>query len=187
MYNPSIHTATNKPIGLTNKPVDARTYFYSTVTFSYRPYANTAEVLSYLVGDNRVGQFSIIIGTDEYWFKEGVTDSDLVLKTKPVIPKIINIPLATPVPILIDFAAHTIKFGAAAAVDLGYSLDNYRGIPTILYKKTVTSNTTDPLYQMQAVTEEWTDSSQTILSKLYAYPQNDGSVTLEEINIIIKP
>lgn len=80
MYNPSVHTATNKPIGLTNKPVDARTYYYDSVAFAYRPYASTSEVIGYLIGNDRVGQFSIIVGTDEYWFKNGIADADLILK-----------------------------------------------------------------------------------------------------------
>ena len=80
MYNPSLHTATNKPIGITNKPVDARTYYYDSAAFTYRPYASTDEVLGYLIGTNRVGHFSIIIGSDEYWFKDGITDGDLVEK-----------------------------------------------------------------------------------------------------------
>lgn len=80
-YNPSIHTATNKPIGLTNKPVDARTYYYDSASFSYRPYTSTSEVLAYLVNpSDRIGHFSIIVGTSEYWFRDGVADGDLVIK-----------------------------------------------------------------------------------------------------------
>lgn len=100
MFNPALHTATNKPIGLINKPVDARTYFYDEATFLYRQYLNEAEVLGYLIGIQRVGQFSIIINTGgsiiddvltggsnaEWWFKDGIEDEDLLLKgsTGPV-------------------------------------------------------------------------------------------------------
>jgi hypothetical protein len=95
MYNPSLHTATNKPIGLISKPVDARTYYYDSVNFVYRAYVSEAEVLAYLTTDeSRTGQFSIIINTDgslsngvitggvnsEWWFKNGVSDDDLKLK-----------------------------------------------------------------------------------------------------------
>ncbi len=81
MYNPSLHTATNKPIGITGKPVDARTYFYDSATFTYRPYASVAEALGYLIGNDRLGHFSLIIGTYEYWFKDGIADGNLIIKS----------------------------------------------------------------------------------------------------------
>ncbi|OOQ57140.1 hypothetical protein [Mucilaginibacter pedocola] len=95
MYNPSLQTTTNKPIGLAGKPVDARSYFYDDVNFVYRPYLNTAEVLNYLsTPGSRTGQFSIIInsggslengvitgGTNaEWWFKDSVADTGLLPK-----------------------------------------------------------------------------------------------------------
>jgi len=93
-FNPALFTATNKPIGLTGTPVDARTYYYDTTYFVFRAYVDTAEVLAYLIGNNRTGQFSIIINTGgtlvngvitggtnaEWWFKDGILDGDLVLK-----------------------------------------------------------------------------------------------------------
>lgn len=96
MFNPAIHTATNKPVGLIGKPVDARTYFYDEVNFVYRAYVSTAEVLTYLnTASDRVGQFPIIINTGgslsagiitggtnaEWWFKDGVADVNLVFKS----------------------------------------------------------------------------------------------------------
>lgn len=95
MFNPAIHTATNKPIGLIGKPVDARSYFYDTTNFVYRAYVSTAEVLAYLdTASDRTGQFPIIINTGgsltagvitggtnaEWWFKDGEADGNLVLK-----------------------------------------------------------------------------------------------------------
>jgi len=94
-FNPALFTATNKPIGLTGTPVDARTYYYDTTYFVFRAYVDTAEVLAYLIGNNRTGQFSIIINTGgtlvngvitggtnaEWWFKDGIADVDLVLKS----------------------------------------------------------------------------------------------------------
>lgn len=85
MYNPSLHTATNKPIGLTGKPIDARSYYYDESTFTYRPYASIAEVLAYLIGGDRSGQFGVIIartegGYDEWWFRNGIADSDLIIR-----------------------------------------------------------------------------------------------------------
>lgn len=109
MFNPSLHTATNKPIGLTNKPVDARTYYYDTTTFSYRPYTNTAEVLAYLVGTDRTGHFPIIIGTDEYWFKDGIADSDLVLKSAGEAIPAFAIPAGSAIPFNIDVSAYALS------------------------------------------------------------------------------
>jgi hypothetical protein len=81
-YNPSLHTATNKPIGLVNKPVDARTYYFDAATYTYRPYTDVTEVLTYLNSAvDRVGHFSIIVDTVEYWFKDGVADADLIVKS----------------------------------------------------------------------------------------------------------
>lgn len=96
-YTPSQHTVTNKALGIGQAtPTDARSYYFQPDIFVYRPYQSTAEVLSYLDTDaKRTGQFSIIVndGTldtttgqftggvnKEYWFKDGVTDGDLVEK-----------------------------------------------------------------------------------------------------------
>jgi hypothetical protein len=97
-YISSQHTVSNKPLGIGQAiPTDARSYYYQTDIFKYRPYEDTAEVLAYLdTPASRTGQFSIFIndGTldtttgeftggsvTEYWFKDGVADSDLVAKT----------------------------------------------------------------------------------------------------------
>jgi len=81
-YNPSLHTITNKSLGVAQgNPTDARSYFYDEANFVYRPYNSTAEVLSYLnTPKSRTGHFSIIVGTKEYWFKEGAADGDLAEK-----------------------------------------------------------------------------------------------------------
>ncbi len=98
-YNASIHTATNKPVGLSGKPIDARSYYYDAVNFVYRPYVSTSEVLAYLdTAVKRAGHFSIIINTggvlsngviaggtnSEYWFKDGVADASLVKKSSTI-------------------------------------------------------------------------------------------------------
>lgn len=84
-YNPSIHTTSNKPYGTQGTPVDARSWFYDESTFSYRPYNSTSEVLTYLnTASYRRGNFSIFIqdgsNLKEYWFKDGVTNTNLVEK-----------------------------------------------------------------------------------------------------------
>lgn len=96
-YDPNIHTPTNKSLGIGQAiPTDARSYYFQTDIQTYRPFQDTAEVLDYLTTTaSRTGQFSIFIndGTldettgeftggaiHEYWFKNGVTDSDLIEK-----------------------------------------------------------------------------------------------------------
>lgn len=85
-YNPSLHTVTNKAIGIAQAtPTDARSYYFDASTFVYRPYANRAEILAYLnLAKYRTGQFSIILDSAgqrwELWFRDGVTDGSLVYK-----------------------------------------------------------------------------------------------------------
>lgn len=95
-YNPSIHTASNKAYGVTGKPVDARYWYYDTGTFTYRPYANIAEVKAYLIAGDRSGA-TVQVGTAEYWWPDvnDLTDAGLVLKgiaepIEQVIPSGIN-------------------------------------------------------------------------------------------------
>jgi len=97
-YTPTQHTVTNKSLGIAQAvPTDARSYYYQADIFKYRTYQDESEVLAYLNTDaSRTGQFSIYIndgtldtttgvftgGTlTEWWFKDGVTDADLVEKT----------------------------------------------------------------------------------------------------------
>jgi len=74
-YNPSLHTVTNKPLGIAQPvPTDARSWFYDADIFSYRPYSSKSEVMTYLDTVNkRKGQFAILITegpkTQAYWFK----------------------------------------------------------------------------------------------------------------------
>jgi len=100
-YSPALHTVTNKALGIAQaNPTDARSYYYDPSLFLYRPYQSTSEVLAYLnLSKYRTGQFSIIVnnggtlnpdgtfsgGTfDEYWFKDGVANGDLVIKAAVV-------------------------------------------------------------------------------------------------------
>ncbi|GEM_PF-2569607 len=95
------HTASNKPYGVTGKPDGARSYFYDKDnTFAYRQFTSIHQILNYFDTPNsRVGHFPILLNTggtmesnglitgginDEYWFKDGIEDSDLVLRTVSV-------------------------------------------------------------------------------------------------------
>lgn len=97
-YNPNLHTPTNKSLGIGQAiPTDARSYFFQEDILKYRPFQSAVEVLAYLnTAASRTGQFSIYLndgtldtGTGEftggvvheYWFKDGVTDPDLIEKT----------------------------------------------------------------------------------------------------------
>lgn len=96
-YNPTKHTVTNKPYGMSQAgPTDARSYWYDSALFRYRPFQDTSEVNDYLnQARYRTGQFSIVVhsgGTlnlddsytggvnEEWWYKDGTADSNLVRK-----------------------------------------------------------------------------------------------------------
>lgn len=95
-YDPSQHTVSNKAYGVAQAaPTDGRSYYLDMTLFKYRPYAGTAEVLSYLNTDaKRTGHFPIYVSTGtlesdgtftggevkEYWFKDGTADANLVVK-----------------------------------------------------------------------------------------------------------
>lgn len=85
-YNPSLHSATNKPLGIAQAvPTDARTWYFDSGTFTYRPYSSRAEILAYLnLAKYRSGQFDIIMDSagQRYvlYFRNGTADTDLTFK-----------------------------------------------------------------------------------------------------------
>lgn len=93
-YNPSIHTASNKPYGVTNKPVDARYWYYDSSLYLYRPYASMAEVLGYLIANDRKAA-TVQIGTVEYWWPDSNDLSDAGLVIKATSFEIVDIPADT--------------------------------------------------------------------------------------------
>lgn len=80
-------------------PTDARSYYFDSALYKWRPYQSTAEVLTFLdTPAKRSGHFPIFVhsgtlntsnGTftggsvTEYYFKDGISDANLVLKTAP--------------------------------------------------------------------------------------------------------
>ncbi len=81
-FNSTLHTSSNKPYAPNGKPTDARSYYYDAGTFTYRPYASRAEILSYLnTTASRTGNFPIFMDSaSQRWelsFKNGTTDADL--------------------------------------------------------------------------------------------------------------
>lgn len=100
-YNPADHIPLSKPLGAGRFPIDGKFKFYTNGAggvYEYRPFQSIAEVLGYfpLGSDFRKGNFEILVNTggilsgdggsiaggsnDVYWWKDGVADSDLVLK-----------------------------------------------------------------------------------------------------------
>lgn len=97
VYNPSLHTVSNKPYGMAQAgPTDARSMFYDEDNFVFRAYVDTAEVKAYLpLAKYRTGGFDILVntggtlglngvitgGTNAIWyFKDGTADANLVIK-----------------------------------------------------------------------------------------------------------
>lgn len=105
-YNPSLHTTTNKPLGVAQGvPTDARSEFYDEVNFKYRPYISTSEAIGYLNTTNsRKGNFPVFINSTgslangvitggdvvEYYFKPEYTNTDLVVRNPLPQLKTIN-------------------------------------------------------------------------------------------------
>lgn len=97
-YDPQIHIPIDKPLGIAQAiPSDARSYFYDAALLKYRPYQSTAEVNAYItIAKFRKGNFSVFINStgalqldgsfiggtvDEYWYRDGVLNANLVSKT----------------------------------------------------------------------------------------------------------
>jgi lysophospholipase L1-like esterase len=96
-YNPANFTVSNKSYGVAQDvSTDARSLFYDATLFKMRPYQSTAEVLSYLnLAKYRSGYFPIWVNVGgtlsgstftggsltEYWFRNGTSNSDLVIKS----------------------------------------------------------------------------------------------------------
>lgn len=105
MYNPSNHIPLSKPLGSSFFPIDGRFMFYTNGAggiYSYRPFISLSEVYSYFPTEFRSNNgnplaFEILVNTggnlsadggsitggvnDVYWWKDGVSDADLVKKT----------------------------------------------------------------------------------------------------------
>lgn len=93
-YNPSLHTVSNKALGVAQAaPTDARSMFWDATNFVYRAYVDTSEVNTYLnLAKYRTGIFPILVntggilssgvitgGTNSIWiYKDGVANNNLV-------------------------------------------------------------------------------------------------------------
>jgi hypothetical protein len=98
-YNPQIQVPANKPFSIDQAAPDGgRSMYYDPTLNLWRAFQSTAEVLEYLpLAKNRKGNFPIYInrtgtlngdGTftggdvEEWWFKNGVLNANLVKKTQ---------------------------------------------------------------------------------------------------------
>lgn len=96
VYTPSKHTLTSKSLGIsTGSATDARSMYYDEALFLQRPYQSVEEVIGTLnTATKRKGCFPIFIHTgilnsngtfsygnvEEWWFRNGTADVDLVKK-----------------------------------------------------------------------------------------------------------
>lgn len=195
-YNPSIHTASNKPYGVTNKPVDARYWYYDSSLYLYRPYTTIAEVLSYLIANDRKGA-TVQIGKAEYWWPNSsdLSDAGLVVKSTP--PYVYNLPANSKTPIVINFNDSTIKFGTDAAIAIGTDLTAFQASQVnIMFKKIdgVDDTITTPYLGVAVLAEQWADNTYQSLVSISLLPETPSGtsgdsgtgLTIENINIIIK-
>lgn len=147
----------------------------------------------YLRVDNKAGY------KDTYTFDDlGIND----FVTKQVLadfipvgitPIVYNLPAGTETPIIINFADDTIKLGSASVVDIGFSLSNYRANPDIKFKLVIDDENSRPIgNEGWILNEEWDgEASYQTLVELTLQPDTDtgieGGLTLDNLNIIIKP
>ena len=99
MYNPADHKVQNQPFGVGSIPLNAKTLYYDTVKFVYRPFQNVAELEAYFAIQFKTPDFESIVNTggtlssstgkitggtnDAYWFPNGAT---AVLKKTNINP-----------------------------------------------------------------------------------------------------
>lgn len=136
-YNPSQNTVSNKSYAPAQAiPTDARSFFYDASLFVLRAYQSTAEVLAYLnLPKYRSGNFPIYIndgtlsgstftgGTiKEFWFKDGVTDGDLVEKAGGGVLALMD----QTIPIY-DASTQSLKDSVISQISLGVVLKDTAG------------------------------------------------------------
>lgn len=108
------------------------------------------------------------------------------------IPIVYNIPANSETPIIVDFLNSTIKIGSASPGYIGVDLTNYKSNPDVKFKLVIDSENTAPIGNDGWINNElWTDGTYTSLAILTIQPDTDtglsGGLTLDNINIIIKP
>lgn len=115
-----------------------------------------------------------------------------IVENISLTPFIYHLSAGTETPVIINFLFNTIKKGVASPVSIGGDLSNYQANPEVRFKIIIDSTNTKPIGNDGWITnEEWTDNTYTSLVALTLQPDTDtgvpGGVTLDNINIIIKP
>jgi hypothetical protein len=107
-------------------------------------------------------------------------------------PKVYNLPANSETPVIINFDDSTVKIGAASPVSIGFDLSDYQANPDIKFEIITSSLNTTPKDTAAWISnKEWFDITYSSLVELTLQPDTDtgisGGLTLDNINIIIKP
>lgn len=117
--------------------------------------------------------------------------NELVGNVAP-IPFVYNLPAGSQTPIILNFNNSTIKIGAASPVNIGTDLTKYKSNIDVVFSIIIDSINTKPTGNIGWITnEKWADNSYISLVEITLQPDTDtglpGGITLDNINIIIKP
>lgn len=138
-----------------------------------------------------------LAGYKEDYVLDDLGDNDFPTKAMLVSyvptpdPVVYNVPAESETPIIINFEDSSIKIGSASPVSIGASLAAFAKNPEIKFEIITSSNNTTPKDPAAwIVNKEWA-SAYASLVELTLVPDTDtglsGGVTLDNINIIIKP
>lgn len=146
----------------------------------------------YLRVDNKAGY-------KEDYELDDLGDNDFITKQifvnnapEPVAAFPYNLPANSETPIIINFVDGTIKIGSASPVDIGTDLTVYQQCLDVKFDQIIDSLNTKPVGNEGWISnKKWTDNTYTIVEELTLQPDTDtglpGGLTLDNINIIIKP
>lgn len=138
---------------------------------------------------NKVGVPITTIDPDDYITRQQFNDN---LPAQKYSPFTYNLPSGSQTPVIIDFDNSTIKIGAASPVAIGVNLTNYKENPGIRFEVITSATNTSPKPTEPWITNKhWFDITYVLLVSVTLQPDTDtglaGGLTLDNINIIIKP
>lgn len=138
---------------------------------------------------NKVGVALTAIDPNDYITRQQFNDN---VPSPNFAPFIYNLPAGSQTPIIIDFNNNTIKIGAASPVAIGVNLTNYKENPGIRFEVITSAANTSPKPTDPWITnKQWFDITYVLLVSVTLQPDTDtglpGGLTLDNINIIIKP
>jgi|ERR1700744_9112 len=131
---------------------------------------------------------------------DDLTDNDVpawknvedIVGTISAAPFLFNLPSGSETPIVINFTDNTIKIGSASPIPIGEDMSNYQKNPDVKFTVIIDDTNTKPIGNEGWITnQEWADDTYISLVNLTIQPDTDtgvaGGLTLDNINIIIKP